>query len=317
MTEVAFASLCEQFRGSTGWVVGRGPTRFDYALLAREPGPFFFVNDAVGAERWLRPGAPSFFFAHDASMAAWLLDPGLRSVPVLVTDQPVTGPREQPVEGLLRGRDDPHLAGVARAVFYRKQGPHERTSLLERSRVEIRDSGQLYTASGTLHPLLHFAWYVGCRRLRMVGCDGFPGIGYDARLENRSGSTQQAAIFIRVRQEEILRRLGLPSEHVGTIPHRIRMILELRVRPENRARLLAWSDKFLDLLREHGCTELLVNDWVASARGYWVNGTWPGIDACVGCLASERYKAATLEGRVLADCDPESGYRTSFLAVRP
>jgi len=116
MTELPFASFCNRFAGRTGWVVGRGPTRFRYEDLRSCAGPVFFVNDAVGQETWLPGDTPSFFFAHDSSMECWLLDPRRRSIPVLIADQPVTGPDENRARGLISGADDPLLADKIRGL---------------------------------------------------------------------------------------------------------------------------------------------------------------------------------------------------------
>ncbi len=237
-------------------------------------------------------GHPSFFFAHDAAMEGWLDQEHLRPVPVLIADQPETGPPERRTKGLISGTGDPRLRNLSQAVFYRKGGPLDRASLLARSREEIARSGQLHVASGTIHPLLHFAWYAGCAKLYFAGCDGLPGVGYDGRLENRSDSTQQGAIAIRVHQEEILRRLALPREHLGTPPHRLELVMEIRVRPEMRSEILAWAERLLAQLRAAGCDDAAGHDYVAEGGGYWIKGLWPGIDPCVACLASAAYQEA-------------------------
>lgn len=315
MTEVAFSSLCRRFAGQTGWVVGRGPTLFRYQDLAGAAGPVFFINDAVSQEQWLPPGHPSFFFAHDRSMADWLRGPPLRSLPVLITDQPTVGPKAGARPGLLSGPDDPLLAGVAQAVLYRGAGPLDPGSLLDRSREEIRDSGQLFLANGTIQPLLHFAWYLGCTHLNLVGCDGFPGVGYDGRLENRSHSVQQNAILIRRRQEIVLRRLALPRTLLGTPAFRIQMIVEARAVPANHDRLRRWSQDLVGEFRAAGCAELRTSDHLAKGRGLWINGTWPGLEPCIECLASSDHLARIAAADAFLEGGADSGLRSSYQAL--
>lgn len=315
MTEIAFASQCERFLGQTAWVVGRGPTLYEYKELGQTEGPVFFVNDAVGQERWLDAERPCFFFAHDISLECWLGDKRLRSVPVLLADQPVTGPPTRRNRGLISGVDDPKLAGVRRAIFYTRHGPLEPGTLLSRSRGEIRLAAQLYCASGTLHPLLHFAWYCGCSRIRFIGCDGLPGTGYDPRLENRSGSAQDNALAIRVVQEAMLRTLGVPFDYLGSPPRRIKMIMEMRMEAARREAFLAWAEPFQGLLRSHGCSELVVNDWVNQGRGYWINGTWPSAASYVQCQASREYRDALQAAHAILGGAPNTRLRISYQAV--
>jgi hypothetical protein len=315
MIELPFASYCNRFPGGTGWVVGRGPTRFEYAALGQAEGPFFFINDAVGQERWIGADQPAFFFAHDASMECWLFGDKLRSIPVLITDQPITGPRERRSRGLISGVDDPRLSGLRQAIFYRKNGPLDRPTLLSRRREEIQRSGQLHTASGTIHPLLHFAWYVGCSKLKFVGCDGLPEVGYDSRLENRSNSTQQNALFIRIHQERMLRQLSVQSEYVGAPPHRIKMLVEIAVGLGSRARFLDWTESLVSLLRTHGCADVAVVDKGETTQRCWIGGVWPAVEPCVECFVSQRYRELAQDELRQVLGDPKAGPKVAFQAV--
>jgi hypothetical protein len=316
MIALSFASQCNRFAGQVGWVVGRGPTRFRYEALGQAEGPIFFINDAVGQEIWTTERQSTFFFAHDAVMECWLFSRRLKSIPVLIADQPLTGPDENRKKGLISGIDDSRLAALPRAIFYRKNGPFEKASLLSRGREELRNSGQLLTRSGTIHPLLHFAWYVGCSKLNLVGCDGFPDTGYDGRLDNRSQSRQQSAMTIRCDQEEMLRQLALPAEYLGTIPHRIEMMLELKVSRESHGGFLEWARALIALYRKHGCGELTARDLITPSGGYWIKGVWPGMEACVECLISPEFKHMTRDALAPFVSDPRESLQVAYRAVR-
>jgi hypothetical protein len=56
--------------GRSCYVIGRGPTDFDYASLGDLAEPIFFINDAVCMEKHAK--SETFFFAHDAQMLVWL-----------------------------------------------------------------------------------------------------------------------------------------------------------------------------------------------------------------------------------------------------
>jgi hypothetical protein len=128
--------------------------------------------------------------------------------------------------------------------------------------------------------------------LHFVGCDGLPGFGYDPRLENRSASSQQQAVPIRVRQEQMLRQLAVSREYVGTPTHYLEMTLEIRVAPEDHGRLLAWAESLLALFRSFGCRDLDAHDFTSQAKGYWIRGRWPDIEPCVECQLSAAYREA-------------------------
>jgi hypothetical protein len=224
MTKLDFAAFCNRYAGRPGWVVGRGPTLYRYEDLATVDGPVFFINDAVSQENRLAAKCDSFFFAHDLELAVWLGK--IRSTSVLVIDHPITS---QTRKGLLSGPHDPLLQREGKVVLYRRLGEFEPDVLLERSRLEIARSQQLYVKSGTIHPLLHFAWYVGCSKLYLIGCDGLPTVGYDGRLPNLSATKQQASFIIRRDQNEMLHMLKVPVEYLGTPPHMVQLECEVVV----------------------------------------------------------------------------------------
>jgi len=315
MPGITFASLCNRYSGQTGLVVGRGPTRFRYEELRAGAGPIFFINDAVSQEKWIAPNRPAFFFAHDSSMRCWLSETNRRSVPVVIVDQPETGPANFRGRGLVIGPDDPILRPLPEYVSYTKGGPFESAEILSRTREEIREAGQLFTSNGTIQPLLHFAWYVGCASLKLVGCDGFSGIGYDMRLENRSLSVQRNATDIRIKQDEVLRKLSLPAEHLGTIPHRIGTILEVRVTPARRASFIAWSESVIRLWRSFGCSEMSVTDSIFESGTSWLSGTWPRIEACSDCLSSDAYKALVLGAHPFLSGEFDTSFKVAHRAV--
>jgi quinol monooxygenase YgiN len=240
VSELDFSSYMDRFKGQTGWVVGRGRTLFDYGRLASVRGPIFFVNDAVSQECHLSDEQPSFFFAHDASMAKWL--PLIRSISVFIVDHPHAGPNG---EGLIQGIDDRNFTRARQAILYYQHGEFEQATILSRRRDEIARARQLCIRSGTIHPLVHFAWYTGCAELNLVGCDGLPNSSYDQRLPNLSASTQQGAFAIRQEQEQILSTLAVPANYIGTPPHTIRLECSLTIRPGQRPTLTRLSNELI------------------------------------------------------------------------
>lgn len=77
---IPFSNFHSAYEGATCYVVGRGPTRFQYTDLMDVVDPVFFINDAVCLEKYVR--SETFFFAHDAAMRVWL-DGSVRATAVL------------------------------------------------------------------------------------------------------------------------------------------------------------------------------------------------------------------------------------------
>jgi hypothetical protein len=240
-----FTTYCNRFAGRSGWVVGRGPTLYSYQNLASVDGPVFFINDAVSQEANLDVNCPSFFFAHDESMAVWL--GAVKSTAVLIVDHPNSG------KGLLSGPDDPLLQRDGQIVLYRQFGEYDPSALLEKDRLEIARSGQLYISTGTIHPLIHFAWYVGCSKLYFIGCDGLPEAGYDSRLPNLSKSKQFGALANRWKQDKLLQALKVQAEYIGTPPHFIQFDCSVTVLDHKQSEFWELINEVMAFARSTEC----------------------------------------------------------------
>lgn len=210
---IPFSSFNNVYEQGTCYVVGRGPTRFDYGDLAAVSDPVFFINDAVCLEKYV--GTETFFFAHDSTMRIWL-EGSIRATAVL------------PANGKFVSRKPGDSWGHAGPlVFYRRQYRPSR-SLLQMTRNEIADREELFVHSGTIHAALHFIWFCGFRRVKFIGCDGINNErslsgtchsrdGYDARLENRSGTVPWWQYGkIRKAQDLMIKLFGLEASYIGT-----------------------------------------------------------------------------------------------------
>ena len=153
----------------------------------------FFINDAVLLERYLR-GQPSYWFSRDLGVVEAYAEKPPKSTAVL----PVSFAH--------------HVKG---AVGY-KSG----NGVFHTIRSEVARTNTLHTSWGTITPLCHFAWYVGCNAVRFIGCDGTArpkGKEYDPRLENLSKS-MPGNVYAQIKacQESTCQTLGLPCIYLGT-----------------------------------------------------------------------------------------------------
>jgi hypothetical protein len=210
---VPFCSFNRKYAGGTCYVLGRGPTDFNYNDLAHVTDPIFFINDAVCLEKLAK--SETFFFAHDIQLRAWL-DGSIHSTAVL------------PIDGNILGEDPGVVLNHAGPVVYYRRGERNRETLLTMSRDEIAEREELFVHTGAIHSLVHFIWFCGFRRAVFIGCDGLnsksvfarPGAerdGYDRRLENKSQSVSGWNYrTIRRAQDLVLKLFGIEAIYRGT-----------------------------------------------------------------------------------------------------
>lgn len=210
---VPFRSFNNKYAGGTCYVVGRGPTEFDYHDLADVTEPIFFINDAVCLEKHAR--SKTFFFAHDLEMRVWL-DGSMKATAVL------------PVDGTILGDAPGVILGHAGPVVYYHRGEKNRGDLLRMNRDEVADRETLFVQTGTIHSLLHFVWFCGFGRVVYIGCDGInrkyalarecgAENGYDRRLQNKSNTSPWWHYkTIRKAQDLLTTLFGIEAIYRGT-----------------------------------------------------------------------------------------------------
>jgi hypothetical protein len=202
-----FRSFCNAYANQECFVIGRGPTRYEYSDLTAVRCPIFFINDAVALEKFTK--TESFFFAHDLRMACWLKR-GIKSTAVL--------PRNR-MGKIISGPNDPALNTASCPILLYNWRTVSRTTLLQLSRDALRDLGELYEHSGTIHSLLHFVWYCGFTRVNFIGCDGISNYRapYDSRIPNLSESSPFSAYRqIFAVQEYLCKTLRLDRKYLGS-----------------------------------------------------------------------------------------------------
>jgi hypothetical protein len=198
--EVSFPSFKNRYAGRNCRVVGRGPTRFDYATLGEAGVPVFFINDAICLEKHTR--GETFFFAHDAQLLPWL-NGAVRGTAVL----PIEARPFHPSTGGTIHHPGP-------VVFYHWREDNNR-ELLTMTRDQIESLEILYSHSGTVHSLMHFLWFCGFTEVDFIGCDGLES-AYDPRLENRSGSVPDKQYqSIRIVQDRLANIFGIRVGYLG------------------------------------------------------------------------------------------------------
>ena len=87
------------------------------------------------------------------------------------------------------------------------------------TRDQLAGSGELYTQTGTIHSLLHFAWFCGFQRVTLIGCDCLtdPAVGgHDPRLANVSRSAPGNYAPIARAQHLLTALFGFETIYRGT-----------------------------------------------------------------------------------------------------
>lgn len=216
--EVPFADYMNKYEGRTAWVIGSGPTGYDYKSLVDVTDPVFTINNWAWVQQYV-PHDEQFWFALDSECQPWL--PDLRGVAVLDLNEEEHG-------GSKWGKDrkSAYLIGAKKVCFWQstpgmsQHGPNQK--YLEQTREELRDSRRLYRYQITIMPLIHFAWYCGFTTLNLVGCEGngTPDRMYDERGLGRIRTgppiyrSYQSA---RIEQDRVMGLLGIEANYVGSL----------------------------------------------------------------------------------------------------
>lgn len=206
MIEIPFASFKEKYAGGEATIVGKGPTLFDYELLAAMPGPVCFINDAVLLTKHLDKQQHGFLFFLDQHQAEHWLGAEF-DVTMVVKEE----------HRQLAARQD------NRCVFYQ----HCEGTFPVATRSELARSPRLFLNKGTITPILHFLWYTGVRKINLIGCDGLNrptairemtgGKDYDPRIpEFLPGKCRWINNQIRASQDALIELFGFAAEYHGT-----------------------------------------------------------------------------------------------------
>lgn len=200
-----FASYKNRYAGKVGTIVGRGETTLPNEELAKLDGPMFFINDAVQLERYCPDNPDTFLLAQDQRIAPNLV--GMRSTAVLAKGT-----------GLAFHVNHHALVGDLKVVWTIKPDRSEEYLLgLDRDDLEIEQRLYRPARAPTICSAIHFAWYTGVTHLRLIRCDCLP-TPYAKDLENKSNSQEVPQQYPQTKldQEEVMRRLGMTWEYMGT-----------------------------------------------------------------------------------------------------
>lgn len=213
MRALPFEGYMDRFAGQTAMIVGKGPTLYDYDELREFSGPCIFINDAVSLAT--KHDGANFFFALDRCQSAWFPELG-DTTAILPSDRT-----------FIEGDDDPILEADFSGTLYRTKSPN-REAFLALTREQLAKAAILYTHSGTIHPAIHFVWFLGCTRILFVGCEGFNDAkhlrkyadaltGYDERLAIKSNSKPWWNYgMIRAEQDRLCTHFNIEGHYVGT-----------------------------------------------------------------------------------------------------
>ncbi len=210
---LSFSSFNNRYSGETCYLVGRGPTDFQYQDLATVDAPIFFINDAVLLDR-LCP-SETFFFAHDHRMLS-LLNRDIKSTAILAEDGKLFEKSPQTI-----------FSFAGKVIFFRwRRILGKRLLLMNREQISL--ARELYTHTGTIHSALHFIWYCGFKKIFLIGCDGINDElflttvkgavdGYDQRLENVSETAPWWQYqTIRSVQDHLIKTFSFHAVYLGT-----------------------------------------------------------------------------------------------------
>ncbi len=187
------------YHNRVAWIVGKGRTEYDYADLAKTTDPVIWINDAVSLENVLNDKQASFMVCLDKCMRPWLATP-LKSI--IVSHQNVIG-----VTGFQPHSDNRIIKFWPERGFVPAQ--------------QLARESKLYVEQGSICTVLSFAWFMGVRNVKLIGCDGINNKmkrkPYDSRIDVKSRSIPGWVYdSIKEKQERLLKYLQMKAEYLGT-----------------------------------------------------------------------------------------------------
>ena len=167
-------NLCNKHYEETAWIFGTGAS-LDAADFAEVEGVRICLNRAIGAVPHV-DGQTYWLVADDAwgkevpgPWDKWFHDLVFGNGVIGVFQDPLLGPK----------RTQTPVPDAENIVKYKIQWSGNPDPILDMDREIIALNETLYSFSGTAPTAAHLAWFMGCDRVVIVGCDG------DGTIANR------------------------------------------------------------------------------------------------------------------------------------
>lgn len=167
---MTWQSLNNLYSGKPGIIIGRGPS-LDQWLEEGSPKPDDSVVIGINGACDVTPCDFSVSCDADANSLVGINTKWVRGIPYITNSIPIAPGKVEP------GRETWELpSGIEELAFY--HGEHDapgRDSRIRQTRKHIELFRRLYCSSSSMHPAIHFAWYLGCQKVMVVGMDGHGG----------------------------------------------------------------------------------------------------------------------------------------------
>jgi quinol monooxygenase YgiN len=187
-----------------------------------------------------------------------------------------------------------HRALARRVILYRNLIGIDAKSVLRMRREELAQRGELYISRlGTINSLLHFAWYLGCAEVNLIGCEG-TAIGYDPRIGVAANKTHPFGQLIRREQEEVLNLLGFRWRYLGSPPvptaldQPLVLLMKVQAKPARLKCVLAEVRRLIaDSFSKPGCRGVWLYQDYHSYHSLVVVSHWDNDAALVDYLRTD------------------------------
>jgi len=198
------------------YILGSGPTDFDYEDVSKIDDPIFFINDTVQFEH-LCPSPHKFFFSHHLGMKPYFQDVEPVTIFVHTHFFDDTGPDYQDVMIAKHSPKGECITVDAQAHNELEPWFFEKYDwLLDKDEVIKRN--RIATGFGSITTLLYMLWFTGCKECLFIGCDpktARKGFAHDGRI---GGKMIYQPELITQNQKFLIKALNLNAEYLYTPP---------------------------------------------------------------------------------------------------
>ena len=210
------------FSGQNAVVVASGPTNFEYPRLSEFQCPVFLVNDTIRLEHFVQ-SEHCFFFSHHPYQFQDLVHKSVFFYPLRYIRLDETFPCDEKLSELSSSLrvvfHDLHI-GCNKEEWRANQSiTQERFPVWCLDRGLVVDKNALFGHTGSITSLIHFLWFCGIQKVRMIGCcpHFYPYHRHDTRLSalsGRRGSLFDLAAIIP-NQIQFLEFFGVEAEYIA------------------------------------------------------------------------------------------------------
>jgi hypothetical protein len=238
MNEIKIKEFKNKYAGRACFLVGSGPTKFDYKELSNTQDIIFFINDTINFEKYTNN--ESFFFTHHPDTFFNQVHKSIFFCPThyirrhLSTNERFDNKNDD-YEYKVKSTTAKNV--VFHKIFSNCSYPDSLKNIsFEQTgfpnwafdKNQIIEKNALLAHNGSITTLIHFIWFAGFEQVKIIGCNPFftPDHRYDKRISRINNISDSGFILKSIinNQKIMLNKFSIKHEYVDDYDYSIKML---------------------------------------------------------------------------------------------